>query len=82
MQICVVAEAWRAHPLAWIHRAEAASVAAELRRAGHAVTLIRYRGPGPFPPGTPLLRLSDPVMLQATRALSDEEILCFTFSTF
>jgi D-alanine-D-alanine ligase-like ATP-grasp enzyme len=74
VHICVVAEAWRAHPLAWIHRAEAASIAAELRGAGHAVTLTRYRRPGAFPPGRPLLRLSDPVMLEATRALSGEAV--------
>jgi D-alanine-D-alanine ligase-like ATP-grasp enzyme len=74
VQICVVADPWRAHPLAWIHRAEARSIAAELRRAGHEITLTRYRRGEPFAAGTPLLRLSDPVMLLATRALSDEGV--------
>jgi len=72
VQICVVAEPWRAHPLAWIHRAEARSIAAELRRADHEIRLTQYRPGMSFPPGTPLLRLSDPVMVRAARALSDE----------
>jgi len=50
----VAREPWRAHPLAWIHRAEARAVAREL-----GATLVEYpdlRG------GRALLRLSDPVM--------------------
>jgi len=70
VQICVVAEPWRAHPLAWIHRAEARSIAAELASAGHDITLTNYRRDRPFGAGIPLLRLSDPVMLGATRELT------------
>jgi hypothetical protein len=47
-------------------------MAAELARAGHAVSLVRYgesRIPS-LPPGPLLLRVSDPVMLAATRALT------------
>ena len=55
--IVVVREPWRASPLAWIHRAEAAAVARELGTA-----LVAYSAD--LPPGRPLLRLSDPVMRQ------------------
>ena len=50
----VARERWRAHPLAWIHRAEARAIARELGAA-----LVEY----PDLPGErALLRLSDPVM--------------------
>jgi len=67
----IVIEPWRAHPLAWIHRGEARAIAGELRRAGRAVTEIRFRkdAVADLPPGPLLLRLSDPVMLAAARAL-------------
>ena len=52
-------EPWRAHPLAWIHRAEAHAIAAELR-----VPLRTFDGQGG------LLRLSDPVMLRVTETLT------------
>ena len=70
MQITVLHEAWRPHPLAWIHRAEARELAAELQRAGHTVSLVRYsEALLSRPPGEALLlRLSDPLMLLATRA--------------
>lgn len=68
MKLCVVREPWRAHPLAWIHRAEAASVAGEFRAAGHAVTLAELGSP--YPEGNLLLRLSDPVMLSAVQSLA------------
>jgi D-alanine-D-alanine ligase-like ATP-grasp enzyme len=68
VKLCVVREPWRAHPLAWIHRAEAASVAGELRAAGHAVTLAGLGSA--YPQGNLLLRLSDPVMLSAVRSLA------------
>jgi D-alanine-D-alanine ligase-like ATP-grasp enzyme len=55
----VVREPWRAHPLAWIHRAEARSIAREL-----GAQLVS----GKASPGS-LLRLSDPVMLEAVRTL-------------
>jgi len=57
--ITVLREPWRAHPLAWIHRDEAAGIAREL--GAELATFIGQGG---------LLRLSDPVMLQATEALS------------
>ena len=52
-------EPWRAHPLAWIHRAEARAIAAELR-----APLRTFDGQGG------LLRLSDPVMLRVTETLT------------
>jgi len=55
----VVREPWRAHPLAWIHRAEARGIAREL-----GAQLIS----GKVPPGS-LLRLSDPVMREVVRTL-------------
>ncbi len=57
--VVVVREPWRAHPLAWIHRAEARSIAREL-----GAPLVS----GQVPPGS-LLRLSDPVMREAVRTL-------------
>jgi D-alanine-D-alanine ligase-like ATP-grasp enzyme len=59
----VLREPWRAHPLAWLHRAEARAIAAELGVALQTFA-TGLRG-GPF-----LLRLSDPVMLHATQALT------------
>jgi len=70
--VTVLCEAWRPHPLAWIHRAEARSVAEELRRAGRAATLVQFRedAVSALPPGTLLLRVSDPVMLYAATRLT------------
>jgi D-alanine-D-alanine ligase-like ATP-grasp enzyme len=70
--ITILCEPWRAHPLAWIHRAEARSIAAELRRAGHSVRLAEYGEKSSYlPPSVrPLLRVSDKVMLEAARALT------------
>ncbi|MGH7853075.1 MAG: ATP-grasp domain-containing protein, partial [Candidatus Binatia bacterium] len=72
MNVTVLRESWRLHPLSWIHRAEARSVAEELRRAGYAVRFERFRSDsvsnlsfGPL-----LLRVSDPVMFTAARALT------------
>jgi D-alanine-D-alanine ligase-like ATP-grasp enzyme len=72
LNLTVVYESWRPHPLSWIHRMEAGSVAAELRRAGHKVQKARFQdhsisslGPEPL-----LLRLSDPVMLVAAQVLT------------
>ena len=72
MNVTVLRESWRPHPLVWIHRAEARSIAEELRRAGHTVRLVRF-GSGSVSgllPGRLLLRLSDPVMLAAVRTLT------------
>jgi D-alanine-D-alanine ligase-like ATP-grasp enzyme len=72
LKIAVVHESSRSHPLAWIHRAEARSIAAELRSAGHEVRLARFRESAisDLPDGPFLLRLSDPVMLVAAQALT------------
>ena len=76
MTITVVRESWRPHPLAWIHRAEAGAIAGELRRAGLAVNIAVFRegALSSLPPGPLLLRLSDPLMLRATRALRHASI--------
>jgi glutathione synthase/RimK-type ligase-like ATP-grasp enzyme len=70
--VTVLREAWRPHPLAWIHRAEAKAIADELRRAGRAVTLVDFRedAVSRLPSGSLLLRVSDPVMLHAATRLS------------
>ena len=72
--IHVLHERWRPSPLAWIHRAEARSIAAELTQAGTPARLLRFDactrpGDGPL-----LLRLSDPVMLEAVKALTSASI--------
>jgi len=71
VHVTVLHEAWRPDPLAWIHRAEAREVAGELRRAGHAVSLVCCsEATLSQPPAGPLLlRLSDSLMLPAARAL-------------
>jgi D-alanine-D-alanine ligase-like ATP-grasp enzyme len=70
--VIVLREAWRPHPLAWIHRAEAESIVRELRRAGRAATLVEFRedAVSTLPPGALLLRVSDPVMLYAATRLT------------
>jgi hypothetical protein len=67
----VVRDSWRPHPLVWIHRAEANAIAGELRHAGRQVSSAVFRedAVARLPRGPLLLRLSDPVMLRATRAL-------------
>ena len=72
MTVTILCEPWRAHPLAWIHRSEARSIAAEMRRAGRTVRLAVYNEKSTnLPPSVaPLLRVSDPVMLEAVRALT------------
>jgi D-alanine-D-alanine ligase-like ATP-grasp enzyme len=71
VSVTVVYESWRPHPLAWIHRAEARSIAGELRRSGLAVELARWRenAAPSLPPGALLLRLSDSLMLSCAQAL-------------
>jgi D-alanine-D-alanine ligase-like ATP-grasp enzyme len=72
LNITVVRESWRLHPLAWIHRAEARSIAEELRRAGHTVRLVRLQNHSlsDLPSSLLLLRVSDPVMLLLVQALT------------
>lgn len=75
MRVLVVREGWRLHPLAWIHRAEAQSVVAELRAAGCEVRVERFQADA-APPRSALLllRVSDPVMLEAAQALTAASI--------
>jgi D-alanine-D-alanine ligase-like ATP-grasp enzyme len=70
--LTVLVEPWRAHPLAWIHRGEAWTIARELRAAGHVVHMRPFRDDavGTLPTEPLLLRVSDPVMLAAVRALA------------
>jgi len=72
LNVTVLHEAWRLHPLSWIHRTEARAVAAELRLAGYAVRLERLRNESiaNLPSGPLLLRVSDPVMCAAVQALA------------
>lgn len=70
--VAILIEPWRAHPLAWIHRAEARSIAAELAAAGRPGPVVRF---DPcrlerLPAGPLLLRVSDPLMLRAAEALT------------
>ena len=76
MVTTVVRDSWRPHPLAWIHRAEAGAIAGELRRAGRPINVAIFSEDAlsGLPPGPLLLRLSDSVMLRATRALEQASI--------
>ncbi len=76
MTLTVVCEPRRPHPLAWIHRAEAHSIAEELRRAGRAVDIVSFRADAVsgLPAGPLLLRVSDPVMSRATQLLGRASI--------
>jgi D-alanine-D-alanine ligase-like ATP-grasp enzyme len=75
-RLTVVRERWRPHPLAWIHRAEARSLIAELRDAGCDVRIAPFRADAVarLPAGPLLLRVSDPVMLEAAQALTAASI--------
>ena len=68
----VLHDAWRLHPLAWIHRSEARGIAWELRRSGHAVRRSAFGRStvADLDAGRRILRLSDPVMLEAVEVLS------------
>jgi D-alanine-D-alanine ligase-like ATP-grasp enzyme len=72
LNVTVLRESWHPHPLAWIHRAEAHSMAEELRRGGYAVRLVRFQDDSvsDLSPGLLLLRISDPVMLAAVQMLT------------
>ena len=63
----MVREPWRAHPLAWLHRAEARDIAHEL-----GVPLATLGEP--FLEQRPLLRLSDPEMLRVASELTREGV--------
>ena len=68
----VLHDAWRPHPLAWIHRREARQIVQELRRSGHAVRRCAFgrSAIADSSAGRRILRLSDPVMFEAVEALS------------
>jgi hypothetical protein len=72
LNVTVLHESWRFHPLTLIHYAEACSVADELRRAGYSVRLAQFRGDSAwdFSREPLLLRLSDSAMLTAVQALT------------
>ncbi len=68
----VLHDAWRLHPLAWIHRSEARRIAWELRRSGHVVRRSAFgrSAIADLGAGRRILRLSDPVMFEAVETLS------------
>jgi len=67
--LTVLIDPWRVDALAWLHRAEARAIVRELRAAGHPASLGAFdRGRLPRAARI-LLRLSDPVMLDAIRVL-------------
>jgi len=68
--LTVLIDPWRAHPLAWLHRAEARAIIAELRTAGRAVEVRTFVREALPQGGRILLRLSDPVMEDAVQALA------------
>jgi D-alanine-D-alanine ligase-like ATP-grasp enzyme len=72
MAITLLIDPWRPDPLAWIHRAEARAIARELRESGRTVRLLPFRehAVATLPRGPLVLRVSDPVMLVAARALA------------
>jgi hypothetical protein len=68
--VTILIERWRPQPLAWVHRAEARAIGAELRAAGKPVRFAQFdgdRAPN-HESGILLLRVSDPVMLRAVDA--------------
>lgn len=67
--LIVLIDPWRVDALVWLHRAEARAIVRELRAAGHPVDVGAFdRGRLPRAARI-LLRLSDPVMIDAVRAL-------------
>ena len=72
MRLTILRDPAGLRPLAWIHRIEARRVAAELTRSGHTIRMVRYseHGVQSLPPEPLLLRVSDPVMLAASQALT------------
>lgn len=72
MPIIVLIEPWRGHPLAWIHRLEARAIIRELRELGHSVQVrtFHHGAVAAAHDESLLLRLSDPVLLDAVRTLA------------
>ena len=64
----------RCHPLVWIHRAEASGIVAELRTTGRDVDIDVFDEAGVPSSAMVLLRLSDPLMLLATRVLTSSGV--------
>jgi D-alanine-D-alanine ligase-like ATP-grasp enzyme len=76
VKLTILRDRGRAHPLAWIHRAEARSIARELGDHGYKPTIVafdpmRVRA---LDGERLLLRLSDPMMRVAAQTLSRESV--------
>jgi len=66
----ILIDPWRLDPLTWLHRAEARAILRELRAAGRAVEVSVFDRRA-LPRGAwILLRLSDPVMVDAVHAFT------------
>jgi len=66
----ILIDPWRLDPLTWLHRAEARAILRELRAAGRVVKVSAFDRRA-LPRGAwILLRLSDPVMVDAVRAFT------------
>jgi D-alanine-D-alanine ligase-like ATP-grasp enzyme len=74
--LTVLIDRWRMHPLVWLHRAEARAITAELRAAGRSVEVRAFVREALPQGGRILLRLSDPVMVDAVQALAAAGIAC------
>jgi hypothetical protein len=75
MTVTVVCDPLRLHPLVWIHRSEARSIARELRHSGRTVVIVPFNETARnLPAGPLLLRVSDPVMLRTARTLTDAAV--------
>jgi D-alanine-D-alanine ligase-like ATP-grasp enzyme len=76
MNLTILCDPVRAHPLAWIHRAEARSIARELDAHGYKTKIAAFDPArvGALTGETLLLRVSDPLMRIAVRTLSRASI--------
>jgi predicted ATP-grasp superfamily ATP-dependent carboligase len=77
MDLTVLIEPWRPNPLAWIHRAEALALVAELRAAGCNVAVTTFRCDSIPHAEHLLVRVSDPVMIEVVQALTTADITYF-----
>jgi len=76
VNLTILCDRVRAHPLACIHRAEARSIARELDEHGYTPNIAAFNPTrvGALAGETPLLRLSDPMMRIAAQTLSRASI--------
>lgn len=75
MDLTVLIEPWRPNLLTWIHRAEARALVGELRATGRDPAVSTFRRDR-VPRATPLLvRVSDPVMVEAVQALTAAKVV-------